>query len=154
MNGDPIDPLIHETLDSEKRTRAARALADRLAEAEKESVPPALVDRAKKLFEDRQKSPTCPHCGKAVTPFKTPLKAQRLRNAVWAALAVVSFAGSFAVPRYFYQFLAAFLFFGFRWVMDSRATRTQILVYKALKEEEGRLTPGSGRDLHHPSAHL
>ena len=122
-----------------------------LADAETENVPADLIARVKSLVPGTQRL-ACPHCGKSITPFKSPLTKQRIKNAIWAFLAFVCFGGSFLAPKYFFQFLAAFLFFGFRWIVDQRATKTQIFVYKALRDSEA--PEFKGRDgstfAHHP----
>lgn len=106
-----------------------------LSDAENENVPVDLVARAKALLPGTNRL-SCPHCAKPITPFKTPLAGQKVKNAVWAILAIVCFAGSFVIPKYFFQFLVAFLFFGFRWIVDQKATKTQIFVYKTLSDRE------------------
>lgn len=123
-----------------------------LSNPDSEVVPPELVAKAKKLFSSPAQKLSCPHCGKAITPFKSPLSRQRIKNVVWAFLALACFGGSFLAPKYFFQFLAAFIFFGFRWILDQRATKTQIFVYKSLRE--GEASESKGRDLHQPSSHL
>ncbi len=122
-----------------------------LSDAENENVSPELVAQVKALFPGAGRF-ACPHCGKSITPFKSPLATQKIKNILWAFLALTSFTGSFLAPRYFFQFLAAFLFFGFRWVVDQRATKTQIFVYKTLKDAEPSQV--RDRDLHHPQSHL
>ncbi len=134
-----------------ENSRASKFLSDNLAEAENENVPGNLIAKAKALFPGAGQL-SCPHCGKPITPFKTPLAGQKMKNSAWAVLALASFAGSFLAPRYFFQFLAGFLFFGIRWIVDQRSTKTQIFVYKTLQEETAHKS--ESRDLHHPSSHL
>ena len=117
---------------------------------ENENVPPALVQRAKRLMTAGDAFGTCPHCGKRITPFKKPLSSQRWKNIVWLALGASTFALSFVVHRFFYQFLAATLLFGFKWIVEQRATKTQIMIYKALSEESG----SEKHRLHQHSSHL
>ena len=145
---DPIDSKIKNYLEN---SRVSKLLSENLAEAEHENVPGDLVAKAKTLFPGTGRL-SCPHCGKSITAFKTPLAKQKMKNAAWAAIALVSFAGSFLAPRYFFQFLAGFLFFGIRWIVDQRSTKTQIFVYKTLQEETAHKS--ESRDLHHPSSHL
>ena len=136
--------------------QTARGLLSELPESEHETVSQDLVERTKGLFarnKQKNSSSPCPHCGGRITPFKSPLGRQKFRNAVWAALSVACFTGSFLVRPYFFQFLAAFLFFGFRWIVDQRSTKTQILIYKALRESGPEDLP-KGRDLHQSSSHL
>ena len=129
-----MDPLDSKIKDYLERSRDSRFSSKDLAEAETEIVPEEFILKAKNLFR------------------KPSLKKQKIWNGVWALLAAASFAGSFLVPRYFFQFLAVFLFFGFRWIVGERAARTQILIYKALKENQETLP--KSRDLHHPESHL
>ncbi len=101
---------------------------------ENEEVSEALVARAKGLMQAKSPASSCPHCGKSITPFKKPLQSQRVKNTLWLALTLTFFGLSFIAHRFFYQFLAAALFFGFKWIMDQRATKTQIMIYKALSD--------------------
>ena len=105
-----------------------------LGQLKNEEVPKAILDRVKK-FKPPVAGPSCPHCGKPLTAFKKPLASQRLWNAVWMSAALVSFALSFALPRYFFQFIAMAVLSGVKWIVDRRATKTQILIYKALQED-------------------
>ena len=99
-----------------------------------EKVPTALLNRVKK-FKLQGPGPLCPHCGKPITSFKKPLAGQRLWNIAWASSAALSFLLSFLFHRYFFQFVALTVLFGVKWIVDQRATKTQILIYKALQEE-------------------
>jgi len=127
-----------------------KQLKNYLAE-ERKDVPEPLVARAKALMPGRPGVP-CPHCGKPITPFKKPLRSQRLWNALWLALAAGSFALSFAFPGYFVQCVAAGFLFGVKWIVDQKAAKTQILIYKALQEEGSK--EASSRDLHRSSSPL
>ena len=109
-------------------------------EISKEEVPPALIRRAQALKPARV-SAVCPHCGKAITPFRDPLAIQQVRNGVELTSAFVFFVLSFVFPHYFMQFLAAAALAGIKWIVDRKATRTQILVYKALREGSDEPSP-------------
>ena len=124
----------------------ARGLLSRLEEADSEEAPAAAVRRAQNLM-GQTPALKCPHCGKPITPFKQPLKRQWLWNGLWLALAILSFALSFFIPRYFFQYLAVALLFGIKWIVDQRAQKTKILIYKALQQEERE-------SLHRLSSHL
>jgi hypothetical protein len=50
---------------------------------------------------------------------------------IYLVLAIISFALSFAAPRYFLQFLVATLLLGIKWVVDSKTTRTLIMIQEA-----------------------
>ena len=127
-----------------------KLIKDHLAEERKEP-PRSAVERAKALMPGRPGA-ACPHCGKAITPFKRPLQNQRLWNALWLGLAAGSFALSFVFPRYFIQWVALSVLFGVKWIVDQRAARAQILIYKALQAEEKEKP--AGRDLHRSSTPL
>ena len=62
---------------------------------------------------------------------------------VYLVLAVISFALSFATPRFFLQFLVATLVLGTKWVVDSKATKMLIMIHEAWKKggekEAGRV---------------
>src|SRR3989338_990213 len=92
-------PLSHEALSAEE---LYSFIADELDEARYKEVfakirgseeNQALVAKARELVG--AKTALCPHCRKPITPFKTPLKTQRLLNFVWLAAAVLFFAASF-----------------------------------------------------------
>ncbi|MBP7055833.1 MAG: zf-HC2 domain-containing protein [Candidatus Omnitrophica bacterium] len=52
---------------------------------------------------------------------------------IYLAFAVISFITSFAVPRYFIQFLVATLLLGFKWITDSKSTKMLVMIYEAWK---------------------
>ena len=52
---------------------------------------------------------------------------------IYLALAAVSFALSFIVPRYFIQLLVATLLFGIKWIVDAKTTRMLVMIYDAWK---------------------
>ena len=113
---------------------AESCIKEYLGQVKDEEVSKKLLDRVKK-FKLQAPGPLCPHCGKAITPFKKPLAAQRFWNIVWILAALASFGLSFIVPRYFLQLVAAAVLFGVKCLIDQRATKTQVLIYKALQEE-------------------
>ena len=113
-----------------------------------EKVPEAALRKAKDLMKGGM---VCPHCGKPITPFKKPLTRQMLWNGLWLGLAVTMFLASFLFRPYFFQFLVLTLLFGFKWILERRSMKTQILIYKALQEEGG----GSRlKDLHQHASRL
>ena len=130
--------------------RKARALAANEHESDGEKVPDHWFKDAKNLLP---KGPGihCPHCGKGITPFKSPAGRQQIINFLWLGAAAASFIASFFYKHYFYQFLALSLFFGIKWAIDQKAARAQILIYKALKEEG---SSDDSRDLHKHSSRL
>ena len=114
----------------------ARRLMQSKGGWETEPVPSAELHRAKSLMKAPSKSALCPHCGKPITAFKKPLSAQRWLNLAWMALALGAFALSFVFRRYFMQFLALTVLAGVKALLEMRATKTQILIYKALSEDD------------------
>ncbi len=105
-----------------------------LGQVRNEEVPEALLQSVKKLKLPAA-GPLCPHCGKPITAFKKPLASQRVWNALWLSAAIAAFAMSFVFPRYFFQYVALTVLFGVKWIVDQRATKTQILIYKALQDD-------------------
>ena len=114
---------------------------------EQREVPADLVQRAKDLVPGKRFSVDCPHCGKAITPFKKQPSAWI--NALWLVAALGAFALSFVIRRYFMQCLAVSVVCAFKWAIDARAMKTKILIYKALQETES-----DPNRLHRHSSHL
>ena len=135
--------------EAQEMVRQARALVLNERESEKETVPADWVQQAKDLAL-KNYMVRCPYCAKPITPFKKPLKTQNLYNLLWLALSAAAFLFSFAYRRYFFQCLALALFFGIKWAVDQKSTKTQILIYKSLKDDVG----GHSRDLHNTKSHL
>ncbi len=128
----------------------ARTLVANEHEVEEEKVPAHWTSAAKDLLS-KGSVLHCPYCGKQITPFKKPIHRQQTNNVLWFAAAVASFAASFYYKHYFYQFLALSLFFGIKWIVDRKSSKTQILIYKALKDEEEHVR---SIDLHKTQSHL
>jgi len=112
----------------------ARRLLETQAESEAEKVPRRLIQKAKGLMKPGS-GLKCPHCGRGITPFKRPLAKQTLWNAAWLCLAAACFLTSFILHRYFIQFSIFGFLFAVKWIVDQKATKTQILIYRALKED-------------------
>jgi hypothetical protein len=104
---------------------------------ENREVPRDAVQKAKDLMPGRRQAAACPHCGKPITGLKKPLSAQRWSNALWLGAAVGAFVLSFVFPKYFVQCLVVALICACKWIVEHRATKTQILIYKALSQEAG-----------------
>lgn len=105
--------------------------------AEGREIPAGLAQKAKDLMPGASgPAAVCPHCGKAVTPFKKS-SSSASRNALWLAAGAAAFALSFYVRPYFMQCLAVALFCAVKWAIERRALKTRILLYKALSEGEG-----------------
>ncbi len=136
--------------EAQKMAAQARTLVLNERESEKETVPAGWTQQAKELVL-KNSAVRCPYCMKPITPFKKPLKTQNLYNFLWLALSIIAFLISFATRRYFLQCLAVALFFGIKWAVDQKATKTQILIYKALKDDD---LSGHSRDLHNTPTHL
>ena len=127
-----IDKELKEYLGSAAK---ARKIYEQSAQAEGEKVPQELIRKAKNLMNATRRV-SCPHCGKGITPFKKPIVKQFFWNVIWLSGAVATFAFSFVFRRFFLQFLVAALLFGVKWIVDQKAARTQILIYKALNESD------------------
>ena len=52
---------------------------------------------------------------------------------LYLVLAVVSFALSFALPRFFLQLLVATLLLGAKWITDSKTTKMLVMIHEAWK---------------------
>ena len=127
-----------------------RDVLEKTGESEREAISPELIERVKGFSSGTAQKMLCPHCGKPITPFKRPLKQQKLIDFAWLLAAVISFALSFIFRHFFYQFLVITILAGAKWIVDKKATKTQILIYKALQED----SQGKQQDLHRLSAHL
>lgn len=57
----------------------------------------------------------------------------RLRRNIWILLGLISLLFSFLIPRYFLQLLALFIILGAKWIIDSRSTKTLIMISEAWK---------------------
>lgn len=144
LTGD-IDPEDEERVilhlkkcpDDQEFVEKARQLLESLNESEKADIPGAVIKNAKALMR-KNREIACPHCGKKITTFKKPLNSQRMTNYIWLLLAAGSFALSFIYKHYFMQCLLVALLFGVKFIVDQKATKLQILVYKTLKETELR----------------
>ncbi len=101
-------------------------------------IPAGLTERAKRLMRGSLPVAPCPHCGRSITPFKRPASRQKWENLFWLVVMLGSFTLSFVFRRYFMQFLVLTLLAGFKWVMEMRASKTQIMIYRALSEESDR----------------
>jgi hypothetical protein len=129
---DPLDASLKEAL------------------GETREVPPGLVQKAKDLVRGpRQGEAKCPHCGKPIALPRRPGRGDW--NLLWAAASAAAFGASFYFEEYFFQALAASIIFAFKWAVEWRARKTQILIYKALAEGEG--APGQHR-LHQHTTRL
>lgn len=113
-------------------------------------IPGGLAEKAKRLVKGPAQSAPCPHCGKPITPFRRPITRQKWINLFWLLLMIGSFALSFVFRRYFMQFLVVTVLTGFRWIVEMRASKTQIMIYRALSDDSG----SERHRLHQHSSHL
>ena len=130
---EPKDTLDKQIEGYLTRQRAEDILREE-PESERERVPSELVQKAKRLFTDRLQI-ACPHCRRMITPLKKSSGSQKMLNFLWFALAALSFSGSFLFKRYFLQSLVLAALFGIKFIVDSKATKTQIMIYKSLQED-------------------
>ena len=119
----------------------ARRLFLQMSEAEKEAVPPGLLNRIRSGIPSKQ-SVDCPHCHRAITPFKKPLSRQKLLNLLWLAAGITLFSLSFFNRRFFIQWVVMGALCIAKWIVDQKTTKTQIMIYKALSED---VPPKPGR---------
>ena len=52
----------------------------------------------------------------------------------YLVFAVIAFALSFVMPRYFIQLLVATLLLGIKWITDSKSTKMLVMIYEAWKK--------------------
>lgn len=69
---------------------------------------------------------------KRIKPKKGREKMMKHIN-LYLILAIVSFALSFLLPRYFLQLLVATLLLGTKWIADSKTTKMLVTIYDAWK---------------------
>ena len=141
--------FLKDNAEGQDLVTRARELMQSEGGWENEAVPSESVKKVKALMRGGKKT-SCPHCGGPITPFKKPLKAQAWAVAGWLILATAAFVLSFFVRRYFMQFLAAAVLAGVKAIVELRAAKTQILIYKALSDTTG----GTEHRLHHHSTRL
>jgi hypothetical protein len=96
----------------------AREVLKNQGEAEGEKVPERWIDRARHPR----------------VPFQKTSAAQKKRLGIYLVCSVVFFLASFLVRRYFVQCLVLSLLSGILWVVERRAFKTQVLIYKSLAE--------------------
>jgi hypothetical protein len=114
---------------------AKRLMEEKLPD---QKVPSDLVENAKALMKDPARTAPCPHCGKSITPFKRSAKTQKWTNLLWLLLMAGSFALSFIFRKYFMQFLVVTALAGVKWIVEMRASKTQIMIYRALSDDAGK----------------
>ncbi|MFA5007697.1 MAG: hypothetical protein WC546_00535 [Candidatus Omnitrophota bacterium] len=81
------------------------------------SLPKNLIEKVKNFVSDDKNIQAAKLAGK-----------RRSKKNLFLAATIVFFALSFFIHRYFMQFLAAALIFGFRWAFESESGRTLIMV--------------------------
>lgn len=58
------------------------------------------------------------------------------REHLWLTACVISLSFSFVFSKYFIQFLTASLLLGIKWIIDSKTTKTLIMIHKTLKTSD------------------
>lgn len=92
----------------------------------------------------------CYHCLDMVTSihdgikFYNPKRRYKMKKEdLFLIMAIISFLLSFIFSRYFLQFLTATIIFGIKWIVDSKSSKTLIMIYEAWKRggerEAGRI---------------
>ena len=127
--------FLRGSVEGQALVTRARRLMESESGWENEKVAPESLSRAKSLMRGPSQSTQCPHCGKSITPFKRSLGPQKWTNLAWFLLALGGFLLSFVFRHYFIQFLVVTVLAGVKAIVEMRATRTQILIYKALTED-------------------
>ena len=61
---------------------------------------------------------------------------KRLARQKWLILTLISFGLSFAVRRYFLQFLFLALIFGIKWALGSEGSKNLIMIFRGLSHKE------------------
>jgi hypothetical protein len=127
----------------------ARELLLNEHEAESQAVPAPWLKSVLAMKRPPARGAVCPHCGKTITPFKTPPRSRRWKNLFWVSGMILAFCLSFFLRRYFMQCLAVSVLCGVKAVVEMRALKTQVLIYKALSDgdpgQQHRLQPHAPR---------
>ena len=83
----------------------------------------------------------CYHCLDSIVAMHDAAKISRKRDLsfrkeyLFLLLTILCFTLSFILSRYFLQFLAATVLFGIKWIIDSKTTKTLIMINEAWKKE-------------------
>ncbi len=99
----------------------------------------------------------CDECLDSVVSAYESVKTFKKRKAnimkkmnIYLILAILAFILSFAMPRFFLQFLTATLLLGIKWVADSKSTKMLVMIYEAWKrggeKEASRIISSLDRD--------
>lgn len=102
----------------------------------------AISAEKRKVVEEHVAS--CEHCLNAIASAQesvssygtkiSPRKGNIMKKInIYLILCIASFVLSFAVPRYFIQFLVATLLLGIKWIVDAKSTRMLVMIYEAWK---------------------
>ena len=79
----------------------------------------------------------CPRFLKDRIRMRLGLKKKRSgHEARWLFAALLLFALSFVVKRYFAQFLVAAAILGFKWVMEGEGAKRAIMIFKGIDQQE------------------
>ena len=74
---------------------------------------------------------------KNIIPGKEKIK---VLTWLWPSLAGVCFICSFAVGRFFLQFVVLAVIFSIKWIFDTGSTRTLIMIYQAWRKKGNQTT--------------
>lgn len=113
--------------------RSCKACAELARDARLYSryMPAARRERVPAHSKERAKSVNPNYRGK-----KTMIS--HVKKNKWLIISLCGFGASFAVPKYFQQFLIIAVIFGVKWVFDTGSTRTLVMVYNAWKRHDER----------------
>jgi len=67
---------------------------------------------------------------KIITRFSS-----RKREVLWLTACLIMFTASFVFSKFFLQFLTVSFLLGIKWILDSKTTKTLIMINKTLKAE-------------------
>ncbi len=88
----------------------------------------------------RRAMQTCPRFLKDRIRMKLGLKRKKSRRELkWLFAAILLFALSFVVKRYFVQFLVAAAILGFKWVMEGEGAKRAIMIFKGVHPQEKKV---------------
>ena len=116
----PADTKIADFLEGSLSPEERIAIEEHMASCEECLEKSVLAYESVKMFRDG-------------TPKKERNKFMKKIN-LYIIFAVIAFALSFVMPRYFIQLLVATLLLGTKWIADSKSTKMLVMIYEAWKK--------------------
>ena len=91
-------------------------------------------------YEAQRRSRKCPEFIRDRVKLRLGLRNRKAgRELRWLVAALVLFALSFLVRKYFAQFLTAAAVMGFKWVMEGEGARRAIMVFRGIGQNEKKI---------------